>query len=341
MQILMLGFDPTSLSLQQTDNASSSSLLNLATRRTSVRGDEEDMAVSPSQGSGNDNNNNNNKEEDIAKLRATLRKEVRAEMEKEMILTKLEDTSARSSSSSSVAAAVLVTETPEIANPTTTANSPYAYAYIVGGCNPESPDNYRGFLYNILLSARILRQQGSVADIVAMFQIAYTSEAETLSEDETSWLEALGIHIRYLPKTENESFRHTVLQKFRILDMTEYRRVILMDADVMPIGNLDYMFQLSDGPEAIIKENLIISGPWEPANAGFFMLEPKQGDWDRIQRIMTDQEKDSIVHSDGYFDKVRGWGHVIDNTTDKWVARKENGTLWDFNFAFSDQGLCK
>ena len=109
----------------------------------------------------------------------------------------------------------------------------------------------------------------------------------------------------------------------------------------MPIGNLDYMFQLSDGPEAIIKENLIISGPWEPANAGFFMLEPKQGDWEHIQRIIADQEADSIAHSDGYFDKVRGWGHVIDNTTDKWVARRTNGTRWDFHFAFSDQGLCK
>jgi hypothetical protein len=34
-----------------------------------------------------------------------------------------------------------------------TTTSPYAYAFVIGGCNPEKP-SYRGFVYNILVATR-------------------------------------------------------------------------------------------------------------------------------------------------------------------------------------------
>jgi alpha-N-acetylglucosamine transferase len=47
-------------------------------------------------------------------------------------------------------------------------------------------------------------------------------------------------------------------------DMVEYRRVLSLDADVLPVGNLDYLFELSDGDNPILRENLVIAGPFEP-----------------------------------------------------------------------------
>ena len=49
-------------------------------------------------------------------------------------------------------------------HPTTLSrSSPYAYAFLLVGCNPANP-SYLGFLFNILVSAQILREQGSQAE---------------------------------------------------------------------------------------------------------------------------------------------------------------------------------
>jgi hypothetical protein len=113
-----------------------------------------------------------------------------------------------------------------------------------------------------------------------------------------------------------------------------------MDGDVMPLGNLDYLFSLS--VEGKLKENLVVAGALEPANGGFFMVQP--GGYDSLQTIIRKREGASLRLSGGYkgyqFDVVRGWGQTID-PPDRWVARRpgERGNNWTFHFAFSDQGL--
>ena len=149
----------------------------------------------------------------------------------------------------------------------------------------------------------------------------------------------------YIPQSQHESFYETVLNKFHILELTEYRRVLLMDGDVMPLSNLDYLFELSDdnkhGPgNSTLKQNVVVSGPWEPANAGFFMLAPGEGEYDRINQIIhTRQKKASVIVNAVKFNQTEGWGHVIE-APDQWIARRSSGRNWDFHFAFSDQGLC-
>jgi alpha-N-acetylglucosamine transferase len=55
-----------------------------------------------------------------------------------------------------------------------------------------------------------------------------------------------------------------MLDKFRILGMTEYRRVLFLDGDVVPLVNLDYLFELSDPAHTttptILMENLVVAG---------------------------------------------------------------------------------
>jgi alpha-N-acetylglucosamine transferase len=84
------------------------------------------------------------------------------------------------------------------------------------------------------------------------------SPATELPDEDVRGLQGLNVKIRYIPKSAHESFYATVMQKFRILSLTEYRRVILMDGDVMPLTNLDYIFEMSDGENATLKENLVI-----------------------------------------------------------------------------------
>lgn len=226
---------------------------------------------------------------------------------------------------------------------TNVTHSKYAYAYVIGGCNPYNP-GYRGFIYNILISTKILRDLGSQNDMIVFVQLSYGyTDSTTLPDVDIRALQYYNIHVNYISPSPYESFYDTVLNKFHILQLTQYKRIILMDGDVMPVSNLDYLFHLSDDNiygigNSTLKENLVVAGPWEPANAGFFMLTPHVGDYELIQQIILTREE-KVKDKDGIkFDEYEGWGHVIE-APDEWVGRKQRGTNWTFHFSFSDQGL--
>jgi hypothetical protein len=217
-------------------------------------------------------------------------------------------------------------------------SSPYAYAFVVGGCNPQTL-SYTGYLYNILIAARILRKRGSQADIVVTIQMAYKSPDDKLPAAHVNMLQKLDVQIRYIPKSATESFYEAQLEKFRILNMVEYRRVLFLDADVLPVGNMDYLFKLSDGDNPMLRENLVIAGPFEPANGGIFMLKPGAGEFDELNSIVRAREIRDKHLKGRKFDPVEGWGHQI-KSPDYWMTTKISArTNWTFNAAHADQGL--
>jgi hypothetical protein len=217
----------------------------------------------------------------------------------------------------------------------------YAYAVLIAGCNPDE-GGYRGYLYSVLVSTRILREEGAKADMVVMIQMSDKARVNQLPDQEVQWLESLQIKIEYIPQNdlESDSMYDAVMNKFRILSFTQYRRVLMMDGDVMPIGNLDYLFYMSDGENAVLKENVVVMGISEPANGGFYMLAPGEGEYEQLLEIVRAREVAAAsLTTWPRFDEVHGWGHVID-VNDPWQARKEKGsTKWNFHFAFADQGL--
>jgi hypothetical protein len=243
-------------------------------------------------------------------------------------------------------------------NSTNEKNAPYAYAFVIGGCDPQRP-SYRNYIYDIIISSYVLRERGSKADVVAFFQMSFHSKATALPKEDIRLLDAMQVKIKYIPKSRDESFYRVMLDKFRILGMTEYRRVIFLDGDVVPLVNLDYLFELSDpahtSTPTILMENLVVAGSQEPANGGFFMLAPHAGALQQINRIIQTREeharsnKESVPNetrqqkADKHFDAVQGWGHVIDPSTGDagWVTNDDDisGTNWTFWAAFADQGL--
>lgn len=215
----------------------------------------------------------------------------------------------------------------------------FAYAFIVGGIDPNR-GGYRGFLYNILVATYILRREGSKADVVARFQMSAEYEGDRLPSHEERELEKMGIKFEYIPKPDSGkgTFYDLTMQKFIILEMTEYSRVLFLDADVLPVANLDYVFEMSVGPDAVLKENLIIANSKDPSNAGFFMLEPLPGEYHQLQNIIRTRYEKAKDLPHPKFDKVDGWGHRIE-PPDMWKSGFNKGTLWDFWCANSDQGL--
>lgn len=148
----------------------------------------------------------------------------------------------------------------------------FAYVWIVGGVNYEDPAPHQAYLYNILVSASVLREQGSMTDIVVYIQISNKSKATTLTEEEIRWLQHFDIELRYLEKSSLENFATINMQKTIILNMTEYDRVLYLDTDVTVLGNVDYLFV--ESMKGRIQGNLAVPAQKAPLNGGFIMVTP-------------------------------------------------------------------
>jgi len=223
----------------------------------------------------------------------------------------------------------------EHGNGTSWSPSPYAYAFVLGGCDPDVP-TYRPYLYGVYVSSYILRKLGSTADIVLFVEMYHGSAHGGLPANELEVLRRLRVTVREIPRTTAQSFYRLQLNKFRILGLTRYRRVMFLDADVMPTANLDYLFESSDPAvrdPPVLQENFVVWGKYAPANGGTFMLAPHRGDLEKINSMI--QRKEALQNLGNKFDKSIGWGHRI-----RWQSiYKSNVDGWHFYAAQGDQGL--
>jgi len=220
----------------------------------------------------------------------------------------------------------------------------YAYAYVLGAVH-EDRLGYKGFLYDILISINLLKNLGSNADFWVWVQMSPDSSLDELPKDDATLLKAIGTRIQYLPKPDHESFTQLVFNKLRILQMTEYHRVMFLDGDTIPLVNLDYLFYLSDpntenNNNPVLRPNLIMSSKGEPCNAGLFILQPEYGAWEKLQEIINNQREAGKKLPYPHFDWEEGWGHNFLLAGDGWEStRFSSKKHWKFHAGHSDQGL--
>lgn len=277
--------------------------------------------------------------------------------------------------------------------------SKYAYAFVLDIDYDRSRDDknltHYTFLYNVLVGTRMLLEQGAQANVVLLLPMAFHSltvnapigaetsmEQPALNSNAASTtvllraLTSLGVKIEYYNRSEPTDAtsggwpENNALQKFRILTLTQYRRVLFLDGHaVLPIGNLDYLLTMSDPNSTdhnataanVLKENVVVMGPNEPATSGLFVLTPGLGEYERLCQIVQNTRKRlaqaaavaaAAVASSSLntttlswsWDEANGWGHVFTDN-DTWEcrnckrARNRRNTKWNFPSAASDQGL--
>jgi hypothetical protein len=217
----------------------------------------------------------------------------------------------------------------------------FAIAYMIGGCLPEDA-SYRYYLYDILISHDNMRREGSRADVVVFVQMSSKSPAEELPAEDVRILTARNIQIIYIPKNEHESFYSVMLDKFRVLSLVQYDRVLFSDGDVLLRGSLDYLCELSVA--GVLKENLVLAGKTEPANGGFFMLKPSDDAVARIRQVIRDKELRGAQLEYPHFDRRVGWGHAFaeedGHINDQYeLISHRKFHQWGFHGDFADQGL--
>jgi hypothetical protein len=190
----------------------------------------------------------------------------------------------------------------------------WAYAFLMAGCDAENP-SYRGMMYNILVAAYILKESGSRADVVAIVEMSPSAITKNrLPYRDLIALQALDVKVKYLPTPKVQNFYTIIMEKFQILSLSEYSRVMFLDGDVQPLCNLDYLFDLSEplhGPP-VLKENILQTMYGEACNAGLFVMSPGPREHDQLKEIIARQEvKAMTLPPPAHFNETEGWGHVI------------------------------
>lgn len=212
----------------------------------------------------------------------------------------------------------------------------FAIAFVIGGVDPTNP-TYLGYIYDVIAATHIMRKDGSKADVFVFFQMAYKSVWSALRDSDVELLEKMDIKFDYIPKHADESFNHINQEKFRLLTLTQYKRVLFMDGDVLPRRNIDYLAELSIA--GVLKKNVVIAGRQEPANGGFFMISPREGAYERIQELIDQKNERGRKLPYPHWDPIVGWGHKFEEP-DYWEKiTAVRSTRWDFHGAFVDQGL--
>ena len=224
----------------------------------------------------------------------------------------------------------------------TSASSPYAYVWIIGAIHEDKP-SYKGFVWDVLISASLLRKTGSTADFWLYVRLSPESKLDKMPDEDLRLLNALGVKVKHLDKPKHESFSQLMYDKFYILNMTEYKRVMFLDADTIPLTNLDYYFHLSD-PEykdvpTLLKPFFLFATRKEPTNGGMFVVEPSAHLYEQYKEAVRIQHEKAKTLPYPHFDRNEGWGHSFLDNGDKWEAINTNGNRWKWYGAHVDQGL--
>ena len=172
-------------------------------------------------------------------------------------------------------------------------------------------------------------------EIVVMVQFQRNTTTRTLPTSDVQWLELYSsIHIHYLPPLLKDNFYTAQLAKFHILELTHYDRVLYMDADVMPLCSLDYIFHLTirsstnninrnndqenpqshkdtnliQPPPPLLQPNVVLAWFTEPAHGGWFLLQPFPGAFQQLQDIIHRRDQEAMTLPYPHWDPIRGWG---------------------------------
>ena len=211
------------------------------------------------------------------------------------------------------------------------ANMPHkkhAIAYLMAGCEASPQSSCVGYIMNVLAAKSLLDEHGFGGELVTMIRMTSSSTPKKLAQDE--WLRRAGVKVQYLPSLPVDNFALAQLDKFRTLQMLEYDRVLYLDADAIPLCNLDYVFDASY--RGYLSEYVAMGQYVSPATGSIFLVTPKEGAFQQVMSIVRERL------DKGGFNQVDGWGHVI-SEPDFWKSMLERGRNWTFYGAHADQGL--
>ncbi|KAL6214006.1 hypothetical protein ACLB2K_013444 [Fragaria x ananassa] len=156
------------------------------------------------------------------------------------------------------------------------------------------------YVCGAIAAAQSIRMSGSTRDLVILVD-------ETIGEYHREGLAAAGWKIHSIqrirnPKAEPEAYNEWNYSKFRLWQLTDYDKIIFIDADMLILRNIDFLFEMPEISATGNNATLFNSGVMvvEPSNFTFQLL------MDHIDEIVSYNGGDQ-----GYLNEIFTWWHRI------------------------------
>ncbi|WOL17879.1 UDP-glucuronate:xylan alpha-glucuronosyltransferase 3 [Canna indica] len=160
------------------------------------------------------------------------------------------------------------------------------------------------YVCGAIAAAKSIRLAGSARDLVILVD-------ETISDRDRSGLEAAGWKVRTIqrirnPKAKRDAYNEWNYSKFRLWQLTDYDKIIFIDADLLVLRNIDFLFTMPEISAIGNNATLFNSGVMviEPSNCTFQLL------MDHIEEITSYNGGDQ-----GYLNEIFTWWHRIPKHT--------------------------
>ena len=198
---------------------------------------------------------------------------------------------------------------------------------LLAGINPyeskplSSHFSYLGYLLHFAAVRYMLDEAGSTMDFNILMRIQNGLD-NTIPESQSTFFSKLRMKIEYLPQDKDDNWKSYMMDKFQILRYHEYKKILFVDADVLPLCNWDHYFDMSE--RGVFAPNFVFAYNNEPAQGGFFLISPEPGDWEKYSKIPA------------FMNNTMGFGIPLAQPAEG-IGR--NFTDWNWYGSTDDQGM--
>jgi len=215
-----------------------------------------------------------------------------------------------------------------ITQPGVGGTSPNAYFVMVGPLEPQRA--YHPWLVSAISMANTLRDHGSTSDFVVLLATKRDGrprETVPLLEEEEATLLKSKCRWRYAtpPGQRHLAGYHMGHYKLLAWQHVEYKTIQLLDADLLPVNNLDPLFSLT---KAFDTEVVACPGKVAPLNAGWVLIRPSLSTYEGLLKTLDVMKRTN---------RDAPYGHAM---TTPWRAATgaAGGNDWRFFDVFGNQG---
>lgn len=156
------------------------------------------------------------------------------------------------------------------------------------------------YVCGAIAAAQSIRMSGSKRDLIILVD-------QTITGYHRSGLEAAGWKVREIqrirnPKAEKDAYNEWNYSKFRLWQLTDYNKIIFIDADMLILRNIDFLFNLPEVSATGNDASLFNSGVMvvEPSNCTYHLLI------DNIDKFESYNGGDQ-----GYLNEIFTWWHRV------------------------------
>lgn len=156
------------------------------------------------------------------------------------------------------------------------------------------------YVCGAIAAAQSIRMAGSTRDLVILVD-------DSISNYHRSGLEAAGWKIRTIqrirnPKAEKDAYNEWNYSKFRLWQLTDYDKIIFIDADLLILRNIDFLFAMPEISATGNNATLF--------NSGVMVIEPSNCTFNLLMKHINEIE--SYNGGDqGYLNEIFTWWHRI------------------------------